>query len=75
MQTHNKKKPPLLFENKENCCGCSACYAACPLKAISMVSDSEGFVYPQINGEKCIGCLKCTTVCAFKAAQKLNGYL
>lgn len=51
--------------NKNNCCGCSACYNICPTKAISMVQDSEGFFYPEINKKKCINCGQCKKVCPF----------
>lgn len=61
------KNIPLLFEKKEDCCGCTACYSICPNKAISMVADEEGFLYPQIDEEKCVGCLKCVKVCDFKS--------
>mgnify|MGYP000171639617 CR=1 FL=1 len=40
---------PILFKSKEDCCGCTACYAICPKMAISMVEDEEGFDYPQID--------------------------
>lgn len=60
------KDIPALFENKENCCGCFSCYATCPVHAITMKSDREGFLYPIIASEKCIGCLKCVSACAFK---------
>lgn len=49
---------------KEECCGCTACYASCPTKAISMFSDlKEGFLYPTVDEEKCIQCGKCLKVC------------
>ena len=60
---------PELYNKKENCCGCSACYATCPVKAILMEQDDEGFLYPVIDVIKCIKCYKCTTVCAFKKDQ------
>ncbi|WP_051195403.1 Coenzyme F420 hydrogenase/dehydrogenase, beta subunit C-terminal domain [Lachnospira multipara] len=56
---------PILFENKENCSGCSACYSICPKKAISMVEDEEGFLYPEVDYTKCIHCNKCMEVCNF----------
>ena len=34
---------PVLYKRKEECCGCTACYAICPKEAISMVEDEEGF--------------------------------
>lgn len=43
------KELPLLYKRKEECCGCTACYAICPKEAISMVEDKEGFEYPQID--------------------------
>ena len=58
---------PTLFNRKEECCGCTACYAICPQNAISMVEDEEGFEYPQINEEKCIRCYQCLKVCPFKS--------
>lgn len=64
------KKIPVLFEEKSSCCGCSACFAACPAGAISMLPDNEGFLYPGIDSEKCICCYRCLSVCAFKVDQK-----
>ena len=56
-------KRPVLFEKKEDCCGCSACFSICPKEAISMQEDTEGFDYPVIDFDKCIGCLMCEKVC------------
>lgn len=49
--------------NKKKCCGCSACMAVCPRKAITMVEDIEGFLYPKIDEEKCVMCNRCIYVC------------
>ena len=68
------KSFPVLYKNKENCCGCSACYAICPMNAITMDPDEEGFLYPTVNTEKCIRCYKCISVCTFKTDQKKKGY-
>lgn len=63
----NKKKHlPILFNTNESCCGCTACYSICPVNAISMCEDEEGFLYPVISAEKCLSCKKCVSVCAFK---------
>lgn len=70
-----KKKLPILYEKRENCCGCSACYASCPVNAIVMQPDEEGFLYPIIQIEKCIRCYKCISVCAFKKDQMDKGFL
>ena len=57
---------PVLFQKKEECCGCGACFAVCPKMAISMKMDDEGFEYPIIDQEKCICCYRCQQVCPFK---------
>ena len=49
--------------NKENCTGCGACYNKCPVSAIDMVFDSEGFIYPRVNQELCVNCKQCQKVC------------
>ena len=58
-----------LFTDKNNCCGCTACKNICPKNAITMVMDSEGFLYPQIDEKLCVNCGMCKKVCAFQ-----NGY-
>ena len=56
----------ILFKNKEDCCGCSACFNICPTGAIQMISDKEGFLYPEINTALCTECGLCKKVCAFQ---------
>lgn len=57
---------PILYNQEEECCGCTACFAICPRNAITMVSDIKGFAYPKINPNKCVGCYMCLKVCPFK---------
>lgn len=64
--TNINKELPILFSNKSECCGCTACYAICPKQAISMNEDEEGFLYPQVEESKCIRCYACLKVCPFK---------
>ena len=51
------------FEVKALCCGCGACRDACPVQAISMRKDEEGFRYPVMDAGKCIHCGRCDRVC------------
>lgn len=52
------------IKNKEDCCGCNACFSICPKECIYMVEDeTEGFKYPKIDKEKCINCNLCNKVC------------
>lgn len=57
-----------LFESANQCCGCTACYSACPKSAIELCQDEKGYWYPSINHEKCIECRRCEAVCPFKHA-------
>ena len=50
-------------KDKKNCCGCSACASVCPRHCITMVEDSEGFLYPQVDEEACVNCGLCEKVC------------
>ncbi len=48
---------------KTKCSGCSACFNACKVGALSMETDNTGFWFPQINREKCIECGACIKAC------------
>lgn len=61
---------PVLYNAKEECCGCTACYAICPARAILMRADEEGFAYPVIDAEKCIKCHVCLEICPFKVSER-----
>ena len=52
-----------IVSTKADCTACQACFNICPVQAITMKTDSEGFLYPYINNEKCIQCKKCQQVC------------
>lgn len=59
-------KKPCLYIEKDDCCGCTACYSICSQHAISMIPDEEGFLYPVIDENKCVSCMLCEKVCPFK---------
>lgn len=61
-----EKAVPVLYSESSECCGCGACFILCPVGAISMKEDAEGFLYPQIDEEKCIRCYKCKKACIFR---------
>ena len=64
--------------NKVDCCGCSACAMKCPKHCITMLTDSEGFLYPVVNKEACIDCGLCERVChelhPYEQRKPLNVY-
>ncbi|MDD6264988.1 MAG: Coenzyme F420 hydrogenase/dehydrogenase, beta subunit C-terminal domain [Clostridia bacterium] len=49
--------------DKSKCTGCTACKSACPKACITMVEDSEGFLYPEVNEKLCVGCEICKKIC------------
>lgn len=60
------ERVPVLYEQKDMCCGCTACFAVCPNRAIIMFEDEEGFEYPKIDEKKCVKCYMCISVCPIK---------
>ena len=45
------------------CTGCAACLNGCPVDAIHMNCNAEGFLVPVIDTVKCIQCGKCKAIC------------
>ena len=55
-----------LVEEKSKCSGCSACLNVCPVHAINMTEDEDGFLYPSISSALCVECGQCLKVCPFR---------
>lgn len=53
----------IIINQKEDCCGCSACVQICPKHCISMTADTEGFLYPTVDNSLCISCGLCENAC------------
>ena len=51
------------FNFDKDCCGCHACMNACPVNAIQMKPNQEGFLMPNVDRNVCIKCGKCDRVC------------
>ncbi|WP_165916296.1 Coenzyme F420 hydrogenase/dehydrogenase, beta subunit C-terminal domain [Marinisporobacter balticus] len=54
----------------EICNGCAACSNICPVDAIKMDYDQEGFLYPFFDSTICIKCEQCLKVCPVINEQK-----
>ena len=67
---NGEKSFPVLYDKKEDCCGCGACFAVCPKQAIHMEQDDEGFLYPTVDERKCVKCYLCESVCSFKRRKR-----
>ena len=49
--------------DKKLCTGCTTCYNSCPVDAIKMIEEDDGFKYAYIDEDKCINCGLCKRVC------------
>lgn len=67
----NNEKPDKKLDNyfntkdKFNCYSCELCKNICPVEAITMEEDIEGFRYPVIDEGKCIKCGLCKNKCIY----------
>ncbi len=52
-----------ILSNMNECCGCGACQNKCPVNAITMQMNEEGFLEPVIDNAVCIECGACQKVC------------
>lgn len=54
------------------CSGCGACASVCPVEAISIKTNDEGFQSCTFDNEKCIKCGLCVKVCPMKRVKATN---
>lgn len=66
-----KKTKEMKERSKQDCSGCCACEDICPVHAIKMKRDKEGFLYPKIDKDICLECGKCDRVCLFNDREQL----
>ena len=59
------------LDNPDNCTGCGACANTCPVNAISMKPNANGFLNPVVDDTKCIRCGKCLNNCPLRKRPKL----
>lgn len=52
-----------IYSENSGCTGCTACANVCPVGAIEMKEDENGFLYPFIDHKKCIKCYQCVQHC------------
>lgn len=52
-----------LGDERDACTGCAACAAICPVDAIAMRPDAEGFHHPNIDSDVCTDCGMCRKIC------------
>lgn len=52
-----------IYTNNSLCCGCGACRDACPVSAINIKMNDDGFYQSFVNDTLCVNCGKCISVC------------
>lgn len=58
------------FNFDKYCCGCSACFNVCPVHAITMQTNGEGFLMPEVDTSVCVNCGMCDKVCPYLNSER-----
>lgn len=61
-----------ILDDMRTCYGCGACSNICPVEAIRMNFNMEGFLEPVIDENSCVSCGKCKQVCPSLNSQYPN---
>ncbi len=59
----------ILKSEKKLCTGCGACVNICPVNALHMEKNPQGFLYPTVDPDVCTDCKRCKKICP-----KLHAY-
>ena len=59
----------------ETCTGCAACLNACTHSAITMTTDAEGFLTPNVDNSKCVECKLCEKACPVISPLQDKGFM
>lgn len=51
-----------VLASHDQCTGCGACANGCPKRAIHLLPDREGFLYPTVT-DACVACGHCSHIC------------
>ncbi len=52
-----------IIDTNKKCVGCGACVDICPVKALKLHQDENGFYVPDFQNDACINCGKCLKAC------------
>ncbi len=63
MENKKGQSPLKILNIDDECTGCGACASICPVDAITMAYDAEGFYYPQVDFDVCTDCKLCEKNC------------
>ncbi len=56
-----------ILQTNSLCCGCGVCKNVCPVNAVEINMNTDGFYHAEVNGNVCISCGKCVSVCPMEA--------